>query len=299
MNYISKKFKLSKSQIIDLIKHKEDIGVLDNQWIYDRDKSRNRLYNSLQKIFNVNLEVNKFDLIKAIKRIRRIETPQADAIISYCKKELNGNYDGLKITIPKNFISKKFFNSNFNILTKLEFSIIDCFKDNRILTYRQLVTKLIEKGHNENTSNQYVSGNTPVISKVYPGCYSLIGTNLYPGEAEKFYQDNKDKREKIITEYDFNQDGSIWVGYEINKQTIDKRNFRISNSIFDVLKGKYVVKGKNHEIEINKQKYISRLGNSLINEKLNYGDDIIFSFNYISRQVEIQIGQNLIKKKFH
>ena len=299
INSISKKFNLSISQINDLIKFQKDISILDNKWIYDTDKSRNRLYNILQKIFNVNKKINKFEIIKAIKRMRRIETPSMEGIISYCKKELNGSYNGIEINIPTENISNHFFNSIIKIHSDIERSIIDCFTNNKILTYRQLVSKLIDKGENENSSNQYVSGNTPVIIKVFPGCYSLVGTKLNPGEAEQFYKLNKDKGDKIITEYDYNEDGSIWVGYEINQKTKDKRNFKISNSIFDVLKGNYVVKGKNHEIKINRQKYISKLGNNLIEDKLKTGDDIIFTFDLNNRYVEIEIGQNLMKNKFN
>ena len=77
------------------------------------------------------------------------------------------------------------------------------------------------------------------------------------------------------------------------------KQYRISNSIFDVLKGNYIVKGKNHQIKINKQKYISRLGNNLIEDKLKNGDDIIFTFNLNNRYVEIEIGQNLMKEKYN
>ena len=87
--------------------------------------------------------------------------------------------------------------------------------------------------------------------------------------------------------------------HEINQKTKDKRNFKISNSIFDVLKGNYIVKGKNHEIKINRQKYISKLGNNLIKDKLKTGDDIIFTFDLNNRYVEIEIGQNLMKNKFN
>ena len=231
--------------------------------------------------------------------MRRIETPSMEGIISYCEKVLNGSYNGIEINIPGESISNHFFNSFIKIHSDIERSIIDCFTNNKILTYRQLVSKLIDKGENENSSNQYVSGNTPVIIKVFPGCYSLVGKKLNPGEAEQFYKINKDKGDKIISEYDYNEDGSIWVGYEINQKTKDKRNFKISNSIFDVLKGNYIVKGKNHEIKVNNQKYISKLGNNLIEDKLRSGDDIIFTFNLNNRYVEIEIGQNLMKSKFN
>ena len=52
-------------------------------------------------------------------------------------------------------------------------------------------------------------------------------------------------------------------------------------------------------LEINEQKYISRLGNNLIKDNLKKGDDIIFTFYLNNRNVEIKIGENLIRDKFN
>ncbi len=87
-------------------------------------------------------KINKFEIIKAIKRIRRIETPSMEGVIAYCKKELNANYDGTEITIPEENISNHFFNSSIKIHSDIETSMIGCFKNDKILTYRQLVSKI-------------------------------------------------------------------------------------------------------------------------------------------------------------
>ena len=101
------------------------------------------------------------------------------------------------------------------------------------------------------------------------------------------------------SDYDHNADGSIWVGYEINSKTRDRRNFRIENSIYDVLKGDYKVKGMNHKIKINNQKYISKLANDLFKDKIKIGDEIVFTFDINNRKVDIQIGEAIMKNKYN
>ena len=123
---------------------------------------------------------------------------------------------------------------------------------------------------------------------------------FYPGEKDEFYQKAKKvKGEKIISDYDHNPDGSIWVYYEINSATRDRKNFRVENSIYDILKGDYTVNGMDHKININNQKCISKLANDRFKNKIKIGDEILFTFNISNRKVDIEIGKNLLSKKYN
>ena len=300
INFVSKKFNIHNDQLFDLLKLKLDLSIINNTWVYDNYKKRNRLYNLLQKIFNVNSKVNKFQILDALKRNRRLNTPNLNAIILYCIKELNAVEKGANIIVPKKSISQFFYDSKYKILSEIDQKIINCFENDKILTYKNLVSKLLDVGVNVSTAHIYASSNTPVLIKVRPGCYSLVGTEFYPNEKDEFYEKNKNKKgEKIRSDYDHNADGRIWVGYEINSKTRDRRNFRIENSIYDVLKGDYKVEGMNHKIKINNQKYISKLANDLFKDKIKIGDEIIFTFDVNSRKVDIEIGKNLMKNKYN
>ena len=165
--------------------------------MYDNDKSRNRLFNTLQKIFNVSSIINKFQISQALKRVRRISyTPPYEAVAQYCKKELKATIDDFQISIPATEILKYRYNSQIDYLTPVDKAIIDCFSNNKILHATKFTNKLIDKGINPNTSAIMISIN-PLITKVNPACYSLIGTKLDPGEAESFFNKNKG-RSKII-----------------------------------------------------------------------------------------------------
>ena len=86
VNFVAKKLKTNPGQILDILKIKQDLSSINETWIYDNDKTRNRLYNLLQKIFNVNSTINKFQIYDALKRNKRLITPSIDTILSYCKK---------------------------------------------------------------------------------------------------------------------------------------------------------------------------------------------------------------------
>ncbi len=300
INFTKKKLKLNSLQLLDLLKMRPDLTIINDTWIYDNDKTRNRLYNLLQKIFNVNSRVNKFQIFDALKRIRRINAPNLDAIILYCKKELAAIESGPDLIIPENAIENFFYNSNISVLADIDKKIIKCFRNDKILTYKRLVSKLLDQDVPVATAHIYASSATPVIIKVRPGCYSLVGTKFHPGEKDEFYEKNKNRKgEKIISDYDHNSDGSIWVGYEINSVTRDRLNFKIESSIYDILKGDYSVNGMNHKINVNNQKYISRLANEVFKNKLKIGDEIVFTFDVSNRKVDIEIGDNLMRNKYN
>ena len=245
--------------------------------MYDNDKSRNRLFNTLQKIFNVSPVINKFQISQALKRVRRISyTPPYEAVAQYCKKELKATIDDFQISIPSTEILTYRYNTQIEYLTPVDKAIIDCFSNKKILHATNFTNKLIDKGINPNTSAIMISVN-PLITKVSPACYSLIGTKLEPGEAEIFFNKNKG-RSKIISDYDHTDDGKIWIGYEINERTRSGRNFPVSNSIYEILKGKYNVKGMNHEINI-RNKTIGKVSNEIFKDKLKIGEEIVFTFD--------------------
>ena len=55
----------------------------------------------------------------------------------------------------------------------------------------------------------------------------------------------------------------------------------------------------NHKINVNNQKYISRLANEVFKNKLKIGDEIVFTFDVSNRKVDIEIGDNLMRNKYN
>ena len=300
ISFIAKKYNLTLNGTIQLLKYHNDISFLDNQYIYDNDKSRNRLYNSLQKIFNVNRKINKFDLEKAFNRISRFEkTPDFKSLSNYCKKEMDANISDYEIIIPENKIDKFFYNSRKQIFSEIEHAIINSFSvEDKILSYNELTNKLMNKGINANSAALYVSRNTPIIIKVAPSCYALVGTEFQAGEIDIYYNLNKvkNKIEKNF-DYDYGENNTIWVGYEINSKNRDGRNFSVPKSLFEIIKGEYKVVGLDHTIKISNG-YIYRVSNEKLKNMIVLGQEIIFTFNISKKTVTILNGKNIMKEKY-
>jgi len=298
ISLIEKKYNLSINTIIKFLEYQNEFIILENKYIYENDKTRNRLYNSLQKIFNINATINKFHLEKALSRVTRLEqVPKFEILSKYCEKELDARVDNFKITLPKNRIDKFFYNSKKDIFSSTELAIISCFNKDKILAYSDLVNKLITKEVNVNTAGLFVSSNTPIIIKVAPSCYALVGTNFEANEIDNFFNLNKKKNKiKTNTEYDYNNDGTIWIGYEINKKNRPGKNFIVPTSLYDIIKGEYKVVNTDYNITV-KNKLISRISNEKLKDKL-LGEEIMFTFNKNKKIVEITSGKDLMKNKY-
>ena len=300
ISFIAKKFNLAIDGIIQLLKYHNDISFIDNQYIYDNDKSRNRLYNSLQKIFNINRKINKFDLEKAFNRISRFEkTPNFKSLSKYCEKEMDANTNDYEIIIPENKIDKFFYNSRKPIFSEIEHAIINSFGvEDKILSYHELTNKLMNKGINANSAALYVSRNTPIIIKVAPSCYALVGTEFEAGEIDIYYNLNKvkNKIEKNF-DYDYGENNTIWVGYEINKKNRDGRSFSLPKSLYEIIKGEYKVVGLDHTIKISNG-YIYRVSNEKLKNMIVLNEEIMFTFNINKKIVSISNGKDLMKEKY-
>lgn len=300
ISFIAKKYNLASNGIIQFLKYHNDISFLDNQYIYDNDKSRNRLYNSLQKIFNVNRKINKFDLEKAFNRISRFEkTPDFKSLSKYCEKEMDATINDFEIIIPENKIDKFFYNSRKEIFSEIEHAIISSFStEDKILSYNELTNRLINKGINANSAALYVSRNTPIIIKVAPSCYAMIGTEFEAGEIDTYYNLNKvkNKIEKNF-DYDYGENNTIWVGYEINKKNRDGRSFSLPKSLYEIIKGEYKVVGLDHTIKISNG-YIYRVSNEKLKNMIVLNEEIMFTFNINKKIVSISNGKDLMKEKY-
>ena len=215
----------------------------------------------------------------------------------YCEKEFTAKVDGINIAVEREVVTKFNHNSKVENLSNIDKAIIGCFKGHNILSYNQLVNMLIDKDINTNTATLFVSSLTPILIKVAPQSYCLVGTQLATGEIDDFVKKIKKRRIETVTDYDYNKDGSIWIAYEINNINRHGKNFKIPASLENLTKGEWKVIGMNHKINIARG-YIARVGNEKLKDKLIVGNEIMFTFYLNKRKVEIVSGKNLMMEKY-
>jgi len=126
----------------------------------------------------------------------------------------------------------------------------------------------------------------------------MIGTEFEAGEIDTYYNLNKvkNKIEKNF-DYDYGENNTIWVGYEINKKNRDGRSFSLPKSLYEIIKGEYKVVGLDHTIKISNG-YIYRVSNEKLKNMIVLNEEIMFTFNINKKIVSISNGKDLMKEKY-
>lgn len=286
INFISKNLGIPEKKILNFIKTNKDFGIIDDKWIYLVSKIRNRLYNHLIKIFNVANRISLSQIISSINRNKKIVSKiNSNVLINYIKIFFNCDYIDGEIIVDKNNIPEYLHNTSIKAISDRETIIINCFKKNKLFTFETLQKEMILNKFGL-TAFQSI-GNSPIITRVAPATYSLIGTTFFAGEIDEFVEKNKKKINTTI-EYDYLNNDEILIKYPMNSLFINGRNFRIPTTLRKIITNEnYSIANSSKQLIIKKG-YISGLVNNLYKHFFKENYYINFKFNFNTKVVVIE-----------
>lgn len=289
LDFICKEFEVKKNNILSIVKIDKDYDVIDDNWIYLKNKNGNYLYNALTKIFNVTNKINKFQLEKALEKARGLKHDiKFDVIKKYCEKVFNAFTNENEIIVDQNQIDKYVFNTSKSILSDNEKHIIKIFKDKKLKNYFELENDLVKVGISLGTVGFLINWVTPIILKLAPQTFCLVGTEITTDEIDEFEKRfNKKDRKNVEAEYDYIDENKIKVTYEINLKNKSGNRFIIPRTLKAHLYGDFSIKNSVDKITINK-----RIINGIVFDKfkdlLIIKDKIDFIFDLIKKEVVIE-----------
>lgn len=289
ISQISSKFNLNKKSLISCLKNDNNYKFIENSWIYLNNKIRNRLYNSLVKIFNVSNIINKFDLMKSLDRLDRINLTNFDLVLKYCEIEFNAKITSEKIEADKSSIPLYYLNTNKKILSDKDLIFISCFDNQKIHSYSSFFSSLLEKKINKNTAGIYIY-KCPFIVKKAPQIFSLVGANISPDELEDFInlQKKYDKSFENVCDYDYTGTDTIKLVYKITEKIIANKSFYVPKSIQNILNGNFTFLDENKIITVKKS-LIEKYPTEILHEYIRKDFMISFHFNITKKNVEVKI----------
>jgi DNA-directed RNA polymerase alpha subunit len=289
LSYVSDKFKIESKFLLNILKINNDYDFIDDNWIYLKNRSNNFLYNALLKIFNVTKKINKFQLEKALDRSRNLQhIPKFDILRKYCEKVFKANTNENEIIVEEINIDKFLFNTSRSVLTDKEKFIITKFKEKKLKNYFELENDLIEAGITEGSASFMISWVSPIILKLAPQTFCLVGTDITADEINEFESRfNSIQRRATRAEYDYLNEKKIIVSYKITLKNKNGNRFLIPNNLRTNLYGDFYVKNINTKISIKKNlikgPILSKFKDLLvINNKIN------FIFDLTNKEVVIE-----------
>lgn len=289
LSYVSDKFQIESKFLLNILKINNDYDFIDDNWIYLKNKDSNFLYNALLKIFNVTKKINKFQLEKALDRSRGLQhIPKFDILRKYCEKVFKANTNENEIIVEEVNIDKFLFNTSRSVLTDKEKFIIIKFKEKKLKNYFELENDLIEAGISESSASFMISWVSPIILKLAPQTFCLVGTDVTADEINEFESKfNSIQRRTTRAEYDYLNEKKIIVSYKITLKNKNGNRFLIPNNLRTNLYGDFYVKNINTKISIKKNlikgPILSKFKDLLvINNKIN------FIFDLANKEVVIE-----------
>lgn len=291
INLISKTLGVDTRRVKNVINATDNINLLENKWVYLSDINRNRIYNILLKIFNVNKILSFNHIRKAIKRVHRIESIDSDAIPPYCKKVFNAQITNNKIIADPKFVKDHYFNQAKKVFTDSDKIILSLFKKKKLYTFEQINADLVNLGINRSTAPQLVTGITPILIREALGIYTLVGTEFYPGEIDEFISINRNKSQSLV-DYDYLSDDSIALKYPMTNKYMTGKYFVIPKTLKKiVLNGSYNIVGTNDLIKINNG-YISNFSNTKFSQYFKKNYELNFIFNLKDKNIKIKLEKS-------
>ena len=287
VSILAEKYELPKDKLKIIIKSFPDFEFLnDNNWFYKKNKlHRNRLYNTVEKLFTFSHKFKIIDFLSAVMRQQRIEIlPPKEIILEFTKKFFNPIIEEDNI-----FINNKLQN-NLNDSEKI---LIKCFSDKKILHRNDFLIIANELGLNTNSANIYL-GKSILIKRVAEGYYSLVNEELAKEDFNELNITNK--RNKIIKDWGYTNDMHIWYGIALTKLNLIGENITVSTDLINILNNKEfkVMEDKGVDdkriIKLSKNKIIGFSKDDFVN--VVSGNQMILKFYLSNLFVDISFYKN-------
>jgi len=221
----------------------------ERNWFWIRGR-RNRLLNNLAKISSVAETLTLGELRSALARHHRSHgfAPPRRILRSLLESTPGHKLTGESVTFENT-------PSAADILGEVEHAIVSVLQESAsgVMPRDELEAKCLARGINRSTFYVYLMY-SPLITRFARGVYGLVGSHLEPGEAEQLTP--KAKYARVLVDYGWTQDGSIWLGYQLSEYSLLSGILSIPSAMTRFTKGDFVLVSKDGQ----------RLGNLVCSE---------------------------------
>jgi len=282
--------KISSDFVHELVKKEPQFRILDSDrgWFWF-ETTRNRLVNTLRKIFSVTECAHVSEVRLAIQRFRKLEgfAPPQRVLISFCKclPELE---------VKDTFIHRAQGVSTEGWITGAELMFAKILKKHGgVLDRIKLGEECLKEGMNEHTFNIYLHI-SPLLLKLGRGVFGLIGANATAGQIAAM-ELNKSKF-KAVSNYEWCSNGDLRINYRVTDNMLYTGFFPVPGPICEYFEGPFVLVNDDGE-ELGRIKTKREVAWSL--KKLfratggEEGDPFSLTFNLTEKKVVIDFDNSV------
>ncbi|WP_160601862.1 DNA-directed RNA polymerase subunit alpha C-terminal domain-containing protein [Allopontixanthobacter confluentis] len=274
-------------------------GLPETVWL-DREHNwaslkaeRNRLSNTIRKVLTVTSTVHISELRQAALRSHRLAFVPPQAVLSSFAEKIC-ELPVIECSVHR---SAKFSPAP---LGEIETAFHDCFQAKGSPLRREEIESycIDERGINDNSFYMYLSY-SPIIGKIAPGIYGLVGAPVPPGMIEELATTRK---KTARSEHGWDGQGRLWFATRLNRLGIKMGMFYLPAFVIDLVSGTWPVRladgTKSGQIEANAQG-IAGLRDILALSGADIEDVMLLRFDFGHNTVEVEVGDDELFDQSH
>ena len=207
------------------------------EWFTIADAKRNRLANIIRKILFVSPDVSLSEMRGALQRVRRLAgfSPPRAILRAFCKTlpfcRVNEDEDRVKATTE--FAHEVILGDN-------EMCLFEVLRDfGPAMHISAIRNECLRRGMNANSFYVYL-GNSPIVCRLAPQMYALVGALILPGTIENL-QLQKTSRAPVRLDNGWLSDGRLWLSYRLNVSNIRAGAFSMPSGMREIADGEYFI----------------------------------------------------------
>jgi hypothetical protein len=183
-------------------------------WFWLDDVPRNPLINKIDKILAVSSRIELSALRVGVARHYRTQgfSPPLRVLRALCEQLSDCEL------VAERFVVDGRPRTQAEELSSHELSMVEVFKAHGpLLSHAEVRSRCQAAGLNDTTTTMAL-GNSPILTRVDVGVYSLIGASVAPGEVGAITREVKRSRQgSVVVDYGWNPHGpTVWVLYRLS-----------------------------------------------------------------------------------
>lgn len=276
-------------QIRRILESLSETEWLDDQktWAMSSRPTRNRLLNYCEKVFAAARKVELGELRRSLSRPHRsVAVPPAEVLAELLEIKDLAHREGDFMAVAQERLSSK--------LSGIEEVLLEGFQRlGSPLSREELESYCIDQRGLNPTSFYIYLAYTPIITKLMPGVYALVGAEVSPGSAEQVRAARIAARE--ATEHGWTPGGELWMSIPLDRLAINACSRVIPGYVAELAAGQWKgrVAGGLDAGELTVENgFLGGLRDLFALLAPEPGDRLLLVFDLQSRNAEARLGGN-------
>lgn len=205
------------------------------EWFTIADAKRNRLANIIRKVLFVSPDISLSEMRGALQRVHRLGgfSPPRAILREFCKTLAFCRVVDDRILATEDLPSQV-------TLGEIEQRMFEVLREfgpaMHVAAFRD---ECLRRGVNTNSFSVYL-GNSPILCRLAPETYALVGASISPGEIDDLRL-QKVARAPVMLDHGWLGDGRLWLSYRLNLSNIRAGVFSVPSGMRSIVDGEYFI----------------------------------------------------------